>query len=265
MASNCPSCDRSFESSRGLRSHHAQAHGEKLRNWVECDWCGSDTENTPPKDSDKNFCDRSCYAQWQSENETGENAAGWKGGKVDLVCDQCGNDYKRKPAEADESRFCSKECHNAWMSENNNGIDHPCAKDSTFECSWCGDVQHRAPANLSPGENFCDKTCYGQWISENRNQENHPLFTGGRANYGKGWNDEKKERVRERDGHECQDCGMSSEAHKQSYGRDLSVHHIQKARNAGSDEERNAMENLVTLCMGCHAKWEKVSPLKFQT
>jgi len=263
MSHDCPNCERSFGSTRGLRSHHAQIHGEKLRDWEDCAWCGEKTINT--EDSDKTFCDRDCYAQWQSENETGENHPSWEGGPVTLECEQCGCDYERKPAEVEESRFCSHGCHADWMGENHNGANHPAAKQSFFECSWCGEENHRPPANLSDGHNFCDIKCYGKWISQNRTGENHPRYTGGRPNYGRGWNDAKKESVRERDNYECQGCGMSNEEHIKEYARRLSVHHITKADNFDDPEKRNAMDNLIALCMSCHGKWERISPLQYET
>jgi 5-methylcytosine-specific restriction endonuclease McrA len=263
MPHDCPSCDKTFDSTRGVRSHHAQVHGEKIRDYEECEWCGADTINT--ENSEKTFCDRDCYAKWQSEYEVGENHPSWKGGPVTLECEQCGSEFERKQSHAEESRFCSQQCQGDWLAENKTGLDHPLAKQSVIECSWCGEEFHRSPSNIADGENFCCKPCYSKWMSENRTGENHPRYTGGRENYGRGWNDKKKQAVRERDGYECQSCGMTQDAHKDEYGRSLTVHHIRKASAFDNPEKRNAMSNLVTVCMGCHGEWEKISPLKFMT
>lgn len=259
----CPTCGDTFVGQRGVRAHHAQIHGEKLRDTRPCSYCGEETEITPPKNSEKEFCDRNCYAKWQSENEVGENHPSWKGGLVPLICEQCGGEYKRKPSVVDDSRFCSKSCHNDWMAENHNGADHPVAKQSFITCEWCGEKQHRSPANVSEGDSFCSKECKGRYMSVNRVGENHPHWTGGRQTYGKGWNDKKKRKVRIRDQARCQECGRTEPEHLEKFGRKHTVHHIQKARDFDDPEERNAMGNLVTLCMGeCHQKWEKMSPLR---
>ena len=48
-----------------------------------------------------------------------------------------------------------------------------------------------------------------------------------------------RKEARERDGYRCQECGKAGI---------LEVHHKIHVRNGGSDE----LENLVTLCRGCH-------------
>jgi len=95
--------------------------------------------------------------------------------------------------------------------------------------------------------------------------EGNPNWSGGRANYGHGWNKTKKKAVRRRDGHECQSCGMSQEDHLEEHGRKLDVHHIRPARTVGDPEERNAEENLISLCISCHHLWEQMAPLRPDT
>ena len=96
--------------------------------------------------------------------------------------------------------------------------------------------------------------------------EDNPLWKGGTFPYGSGWNDAKKEQVRERDGRECQCCGRAEEEHIELYGRKHSVHHIQKARDFDDPEQRNHPDNLITLCESkeCHKRWEQMSPLRPQ-
>ena len=48
-----------------------------------------------------------------------------------------------------------------------------------------------------------------------------------------------RQRVLERDGWRCQNCGSSS---------DLHVHHLAKRSKLGDD----ALDNLITLCAKCH-------------
>jgi 5-methylcytosine-specific restriction endonuclease McrA len=54
----------------------------------------------------------------------------------------------------------------------------------------------------------------------------------------KGYNS-LRQRVLERDGWRCQNCGLS---------KDLQVHHVTKRSKLGDD----ALDNLITLCATCH-------------
>lgn len=83
-----------------------------------------------------------------------------------------------------------------------------------------------------------------------------PHFTSG--NYGAGWNESTKSRIRERDGKKCVDCEMNQATHLDRYGRRLHVHHITPASVLEDPERRNAEKNLISLCISCHAKWDRV-------
>lgn len=87
--------------------------------------------------------------------------------------------------------------------------------------------------------------------------QNNPNWNGGRFPYGPGWNGTKRRKVRQRDGFECVRCGMSQSEHKTEYGQKLHVHHLKKARDIDDPEERNAVDNLITLCRGCHSEYEQ--------
>lgn len=93
--------------------------------------------------------------------------------------------------------------------------------------------------------------------------DNHS-WAGGETTYGSGWNRTKRRQVRARDDHVCQDCGMSQKTHREQFGEKLHVHHLLKARDVDDAEERNAMSNLITLCQGCHPKWERMSKMKIR-
>jgi hypothetical protein len=72
--------------------------------------------------------------------------------------------------------------------------------------------------------------------------------------YGPGFDDAKKRAVRERDGRECQRCGLDEDTHLAAFDRRLPVHHIEPARTVEDPRERNDMPNLVTVCVACHTK-----------
>jgi 5-methylcytosine-specific restriction endonuclease McrA len=62
--------------------------------------------------------------------------------------------------------------------------------------------------------------------------------------YSSAFNNILKERIRERDGHVCQICGI----HEDSLKEKLSIHHIDFTKNHNMDS------NLVSLCRSCHLK-----------
>ncbi|WP_083893991.1 HNH endonuclease [Haloferax mucosum] len=68
-----------------------------------------------------------------------------------------------------------------------------------------------------------------------------------------------------RDQFRCQDCGVTQPEHIKKHERKLDVHHIVPARQFDDPGKRNAMDNLVTLCRVCHAKWERMSGLRPNT
>ncbi len=81
------------------------------------------------------------------------------------------------------------------------------------------------------------------------------LWSNAPNDYGPGWN-RIRERVRERDGFNCQVCG------RMENGREHDVHHRVPFRTFRDDagridrERANRLDNLVTLCPECHRKVE---------
>jgi 5-methylcytosine-specific restriction endonuclease McrA len=77
---------------------------------------------------------------------------------------------------------------------------------------------------------------------------------------GEGW-PEARRRALERDGFECQQCGLTHEEHKQRDdlfppNKGLHVHHIVPFRTFDDPEEANRVANLVCLCASCHREVE---------
>jgi len=91
--------------------------------------------------------------------------------------------------------------------------------------------------------------------------KDNPNWSGGRVPYGSGWNERKRQAVRVRDNHTCQDprCSVTQAEHVDEHDEKLHVHHLRKARDVDDPEKRNAKENLITLCRGCHRRWEKIA------
>ena len=115
-------------------------------------------------------------------------------------------------------------------------------------------------STLSCSSSVVSKWCKRHGIPTRKQKgEQHYRWCGGKKPYGPGWNDSKRRQVRERDGYECADCGTTQTEHKTEYDEKLHVHHLIKARDIDDPEERNAPENLITLCRDCHREWERLS------
>ena len=104
-------------------------------------------------------------------------------------------------------------------------------------------------------------------MSENIVGENHHSWKGGGPRYyGFNWQRQRRA-IRERDDDTCQICGRDGDDHIEEYDRKLPVHHITPFRTfrpfeSRADYERaNADSNLITLCIPCHRKADRMAPL----
>ena len=260
----CPECGDTFGSEQGKKIHYGVTHEGSIRGVeVECVVCGETKRVRNDRADHDNLCSTECERIWR-KNMNPEDHARWNGGKLDAVCDNCGEEVRVWPSHDRDynHHFCSEDCKLAWMGEHMSGPTGPTSEQSAVQCGWCGAVVERCPSQLKRSErSFCDRSCLAEWRAEERAGESSPIWKGGLVDYGLGWNEQKREQVRERDSHECQMCGISQEASIEESGRGLDVHHIIPARQIDDPEVRNGMRNLVSLCCSCHGKAEHMSPL----
>ena len=123
-STECPTCGGSYSSNRGMRMHHAKAHGESLSyETKECEYCGDTFRVLKCKDNTR-FCSQPCLHKWRSENERGEDHPSYCQVKRD--CEICGETVSRKPShlEQQENVFCSYSCHREYQSRNQVGENH---------------------------------------------------------------------------------------------------------------------------------------------
>lgn len=246
-STTCPTCGRDgFDTVTAMRKHHAHAHGESLVETVTCKWCGEEIDGHP---SGRVFCSHACRAERRSAEGLPARSR-----QVTLTCEGCGEEFQtaRSNAEAGK-KYCSMECY------------HNDSAAKWLVCEWCGD-KFRVTGEYVEKARFCSQDCYGQWISNEQPREERSRYKGDDRltdppDYGPGWNEEKREAVRERDGRECVDCDMPEAEHIEVCGRKLNVHHLVPARTSTNPAVHNAKRNLVTLCAGCHRKWE-ANPLR---
>ncbi len=254
----CPTCKRSFETERGMRSHHGVKHDEPLPDRLTtCDECGCDFEGRP---GDPNrFCSLTCKNDWlRGRSNTNHPAYD----KKTVTCEQCGSKEKVSPSRANDYQFCSLECQGKWQSETRTsenaanwrgGVDK-----SNSVCDNCGDTFVYKTGN-SKGR-FCSHGCYHEYHVG----ENHSAWQGGDLYYSGRW---KRQRVKAliRDQARCSDCSMSDKRHHEKHGRSIEVHHIEPYRSFDDATQANRLVNLVTLCKRCHRSWEMMSPLRPDT
>jgi len=74
-SAECPECGETFKNEYGVKIHYSLSHEGSIAGVeVECTWCGETFREQPAhaEASEKDFCDKWCYAEWRSENFTGE-------------------------------------------------------------------------------------------------------------------------------------------------------------------------------------------------
>lgn len=203
------------------------------------------------------FCSRACWNEYDRLNRPPN--------PLDLICENCGKPFQKFPGAARikaKHHFCSRECDGQWRTKGGNpiGENHPEYNSIKVHCSYCGRGLIRQPYRLRNYQfQFCDSKCFGAWRSHNIHSEKHPRWRGGRLpDYGPEWL-RIAEAIRQRDGYQCRNCGIS----QADYGKKLSVHHIIPFRSFGYKRGENenhilahASENLITLCDPCHMRIE---------
>lgn len=82
---------------------------------------------------------------------------------------------------------------------------------------------------------------------------------------GREWQDkdrfgEMRNFILERDNYTCQDCGMTQEQHWILFNRSLTIDHID-GKGRYSKEKNNDPDNLITLCLRCHGRKDRLKYL----
>jgi len=127
----------------------------------------------------------------------------------------------------------------------------------TYICQNCGDEFEEYPYRND--QKYCSKECYREASEEIFSGDGNPVWRGGRPDYyGPNW-EEQRQAALERDGHECQRCGIF----ESEVSRSLDVHHKKRLGWFKEEFDRpewwergNRLDNLTTLCASCHKKVE---------
>lgn len=249
----CPSCSRAFETRRGLGVHHSIVHDEQLPN-RSCDECGTRFYSS----YEKRYCSDECLDRAVSFE--GSDNPNFDGGPETTSCEICGESFEYYPSDK-EGLYCP-DCvkTESWRNiPHLSGEDHPRWSGGVEEltCDHCDRPFERSQQAITSDHVFCTSECQYRWASEQFTGSGHPNWKGGgNADYGPGWRRARELALR-RDRYTCVICGCDSE----DLGRNPDVHHIVPVRafvenEATTIRDAHYLENLVSLCIGCHRRAE---------
>jgi uncharacterized C2H2 Zn-finger protein len=160
-------------------------------------------------------------------------------------CPRCEKEFSRPIRTNTKNKYCSPECaHQSRRAR------------FTTSCSYCGKKLERVNYYRDKCQlYFCNHSCNAKWYApkQPKGEEAYwfgkkgigtPNWKGGLSlePYGPDFDNYLKREVRERDGHQCQLCGMPKNEEK------LHSHHIDY------DKKHNYLDNLISLCRSCHCK-----------
>lgn len=134
--STCPTCGAAFDSQRGMKSHHTQAHGERLIDRT-CELDGCDAPITSYA-SGQQYCSEGCSQEAKRENQ------------VSVTCANCGNEewIRRSWYERSQSHYCSTDCRTS-------AIDRV-----AVQCACCYKDLNIPPWQYERSEsNYCSRQC----------------------------------------------------------------------------------------------------------
>lgn len=179
-------------------------------------------------------------------------------------CRNCGNDFP-KPAREHRGVYCSRSCHLSAR------------KPGHQKCQWCGCLF--TPLKINKGRNgarrlvavstvrkSCSLECKMHLMVGNKERSRKLREAARRTSqrYSKGgetrwftssrgsrWK-EISEKVRNRDGRVCVECGCTEDQN----GRAMDVHHLVPVSNFQTFAQANRLSNLVSLCRSCHIRIE---------
>lgn len=127
----------------------------------------------------------------------------------------------------------------------------------TLACENCGD-EFEVQANRSDAK-YCSRQCYHDDMEMPTGRDHWswretPKY---RPN-GESW-ERTRERIRERDGHECRLCGTP----ESDMDRQLDVHHLERVRDFDNPNAAVELDDdlMVSLCRSCHRRVERFAPL----
>jgi len=199
-----------------------------------CATCKKEIFVRPARVKEKNFCSKSCGGRSRS--------------KMVLVnCQQCGAEIKKHRYLIGKFRnrfFCDSACLGQFQT----GDGSPRWREISKKCKGCGrQIDHYLAVKTEV--TFCSKECR----LTNFKGVNSPNWKGGVSFtfYPQEFTKALKKIIKERDGWQCQNCGVAQEELESKNKKLLNVHHID------NDRKNNDQTNLIALCTMCNVTAKK--------
>ena len=175
---------------------------------------------------------------------------------VDMPCADCGVVKKRDPLYHRDGfivrcspcgRLASLAAHIVGEPKN---VEVPCAICEKHVRRTRAYLQRTRITTCSP-ECLLTAQRTGVVAWPKRKGPDHPQYKGNThaVYYGADWR-RQSAAARLRDGHKCQECGVT----RADYKREFDVHHIVRCLDFASSAEANQLTNLITLCRTCHRR-----------
>lgn len=143
MAYECPTCDYTTDTKRGVSIHHSMVHDESLvSEESSCKSCGA-TFTYYPSNKKGVYCGDCSDNSWGNDNLInlrGSENPNWSGGvsrTVGVTCYQCGEKIERRKIDLEnrDKFFCSDQCLSEGFSDMFSGDGNPMWKGG-FHKKW---------------------------------------------------------------------------------------------------------------------------------
>ncbi len=168
--------------------------------------------------------------------------------KQAFTCEICGGVFLRRYREDHPPKFCSRKCSAQYVKKHMSGKDSPSYAKVDKECVICKKQYSVSPSHADRRKTCGDVKCLFEYRSNLYSRENNPNYRDVSREYPIEFNDKLTSKIRDRDEHVCQNCGMSEAENISKFGRVLDVHHIDY------DKNNSAPTNLISLCFRCHIR-----------
>jgi len=147
-------------------------------------------------------------------------------------------------ARKSKLHFCGFNCYGKWQQIYRIGKGR---QRIQVVCDNCKKPIEKQPSTIKT-TNFCNRVCFHAWQLKTgfMSGENNPSWLGGHTQYrGKNWQTQRKKAL-QRDNYSCQLCNTSTKL----------VHHMKPYQLFDDYKQANHLDNLISLCQGCHGKEE---------
>lgn len=260
----CRVCGRVFDNKYGRSAHERQAHTQeevkKVQRYRDKKWLYNQYVNKKNSIDDiAEICDCSKNTIWvwlkKHDIEIRDQSETLKiNGKLN---GKNNPNYGKSMSEETKEKIRNSEYHQNLEGPNNPFYNKSHTKEireklsNIMERAWkSGEVSKKRQEWLSSEE---AKQIAINNLPNDVSGSKNPNWKGGTSGwYGWKWRTKITKKVKERDNHKCQKCGMTEEEHRKKFGRGLVVHHIIPRRLFTDKDKADSPFNLITLCDKCH-------------